>query len=89
LSPFKFNDAFTLISKVLADHYRHVYQGDFGGQLSEGEKAFYQTILGLMWTWTRLIVLRGNGFKMEAYQRDMAQFLDDAEYLNHDANPFT
>jgi len=89
LAPYKFADAFTLISKVLADHYRSNYEGDFGGRLSDSEKAFYQTLLGLMWTWTRLIVLRGNSFNMEAYKKEMAQFLDDTEYQNHDSNPFT
>ena len=79
LAPYKFADAFTIISKVLADHYRANYEGDFGGRLSEGE-AFYQTLLGLMWTWTRLIVLRGNSFSMESYKKEMAQFLDDTEY---------
>jgi hypothetical protein len=33
-----------------------------------------------MWTWTRLIVLRGNSFNMENYKKEMAQFLDDTEY---------
>ncbi len=42
-----------------------------------------------MWTWTRLIVLRGNGFNMETYKREMAQFLDETEYQTHEANPFT
>jgi hypothetical protein len=74
---------------LFADHYRANFSGDFSLSLQESEKEFYQTLLGLMWTWTRLIVLRGNGFNMETYKREMAQFLDETEYQTHEANPFT
>lgn len=71
LSPFKFGDAASIMHKVL-EHFREKYQGDFSEQISHLEKPLYQTVLGFIWTWVRLVVLRGASFNPEAYQRDMS-----------------
>jgi hypothetical protein len=53
------------------------------------EASFYKSILGVMWTWVRLIVLRGNSFNIENYQRDIAQMFDAQEYEHHELNQGT
>jgi hypothetical protein len=88
LSPFKFVDAFSILHKVL-EHFREKYQGDFTDAISEEERALYHSVLGFVWTWVRLVVLRGAAFNPEAYQRDMSQFLDETEYRNHEGRQCT
>lgn len=37
-------------------------------------------MIGLAWTWIRLIILRGNAFQMDNYIREMGQFVDETDY---------
>jgi hypothetical protein len=41
-------------------------------------------MLGLAWTWIRLIILRGNAFNKDNYLREMGQFVDEADYRQHE-----
>ena len=89
LSQFKFTDTFSILQKILENYRGPVSTEDFESRLYVKERAFYQTVVGLLWTWSRLVVLRANAFKMESYVRDVAQFLDESEYSHHEAHMFT
>jgi hypothetical protein len=38
---------------------------------NKDEKAFLKSMLGLIWTWIRLVILRANAFNMESYLYEM------------------
>jgi hypothetical protein len=83
LSQYKFIDLYSLIQRALEYFRGSGAQGDFGQSLTPEEKAFYKTLLGISWMWVRLLVLRANGYKFDAYLREMSQFLDESEYVAH------
>jgi hypothetical protein len=81
LSPFKFLDSYTLLLKIL-EHYRESVIVE--NLASEQERGFFKTLLAVVWCWVRLIVLRGAQFQMDAYLREISQFVDEADLQHHE-----
>ncbi len=50
---------------------------------------FLKSMLGLAWTWIRLIILRGNAYQMDGYLREMGQFVDEADFQHHENSQVT
>ena len=69
LAPFKFTDPFQIIHKILENYrdFKHVEVN----MHNKDEKAFLKSMLGLVWTWIRLVILRANAFNMESYLYEM------------------
>jgi hypothetical protein len=46
-------------------------------------------LLGIVWTWIRLVVLRHNGYNLESYEKEINSFIDIMELEHHSSNQFT
>ena len=67
LQQFKYTDLFSLLLKAL-EYFRVQYSsgGDFEQQLGAARE-LYSGVLGTLWVWLRLLVLRANGYQLDAY----------------------
>lgn len=80
-------DLFGVVKRMLKYYQTKEGEGKFFGETaSSHEVQFFRCLLGIAWTWIRLILLKNQRYDQEAYDKELTQFVDVVELEHHQTN---